>query len=56
MKANIGTLNVNFTESDIQEMLSSIKDTSEHVFTWTFPLEESGNLVTINITVGEDDR
>ena len=55
---NIGTVTVNFTESDIREMLDRIGNENEDVFTWTFPLDNNAfnDIVTLNITVGEDEN
>ena len=48
-------LTINFTESDIQEMLDALNgNNGRKVFNWT-PKNENGEEVDVLITVGDDE-
>jgi len=47
-------IKVNFTESDIQEMLEAVYEGDSDVFEWTFQTED-GEDINVLISVGDDD-
>ena len=50
------SVTINFTESDIQDLLSDVADGEFHeVFNWTFTSDQ-GHPIEVNIVVNDDEE